>query len=237
MSVDRLVPRRRRVAELAGPAVVVAVIWAVVSLGWLGRAATEAESEVDALAAERLALVEELSTLERLEAERSAMAAEEARLDAAVPATPALDVFVDDLAAAAVAAGVEIEQFAPISVSSALTDGGTDLPDGVTAIELSVTAVGDYRGLMRLLAEVEAFDRLVLVDSISLLADDDVVDQVTLDVVLRVFTLAEAASTSGLDSFDDPEFDDASLDDADVDGAGLDDAAGLDGETAAGATR
>lgn len=210
MSGDRLVRRRRFVVELVWPLAVVVGVWAIVSVGWLGRATADAEAEVDAIGVERLALIDELDSLQTLDAERSSLAAEDERLAAAVPDDPDLDDFVDEVAASAAAAGVVVEQFAPVAVTSAAVGGGSDLPDGVTSIELSITVVGDYAGLMAFIADVESFDRLVLLDAISLLADDDVVDRLTLDVVMRVFTRADAASASAFDAeFDelDGQFD------------------------------
>ena len=67
-----------------------------------------------------------------------------------------------------------------------------------------------------------AFDRLVLLDAISLLADDDVVDRLTLDVVMRVFTRADAASASALDAEFD-EFDESIADDGPFDGTETED--------------
>ncbi|MGH1503167.1 MAG: type 4a pilus biogenesis protein PilO [Acidimicrobiales bacterium] len=217
MSGDRLVRRRRVVVELAWPLAVVIGAWAIVSVGWLGRATADAEAEVDAIGVERLALIDELDSLQTLDAERASVAAEDERLAAAVPDDPDLDGFVDEVAASAAAAGVVVEQFAPVAVTSAAVGGGSDLPDGVTSIELSITVVGDYAGLMAFVADVESFDRLVLIDAISLLADDDVVDRLTLDVVMRVFTRADSASALDV-GFD--EFEVSAADDGADDGSG-----------------
>ena len=188
----------RPLLQFAGPSVLAAGAWFV--FGWFPSQPSAAADRQSEAQSELAVLSAELGEARSLEAELTTFAAEIAVAESAVPADRSIDDFGRSADEAATSAGIAIDQIAPLAVSSDTDpESSAQLPSGTSSVSISIGATGTYPGLMGFVAALEALDRLVLVDSIEMRADEADSSIVVLDLEVRIFTTENLVSVSDFD--------------------------------------
>ncbi len=196
--VERLRTRRTLVVVFA-PLVAVFAVWVALAVVVTGGEQTDADDRVLAARTEQASLAAEIGARSEL-TPLDVVADVEAAFDGAIPDDVSIDAFVRSLHALAAERGVSIDQVAPLDLTGAAT-GNQTLPNGVSAIPVSVTGRGTYAQVLPFVDDLNAADRLVVIDSLSIAADEEATGFVTLDLSFRLFTTAEAAVDPSEDPF------------------------------------
>ena len=197
----------RNLVVLFAPVAAVAVIWAILALGFFGSAQRNAEERLDLARADQASLAADIAAQSEL-TPPDQIALVESEFDRSIPELISIDEFVRSLHSLADDRTVSIEQVAPLDLTSSPT-GNQALPNGVSAIPVSVTGRGVYADVVSFVEALGGSDRLVVIDSITMAADEETVGVVTLELSFRLFTTAEAAVSVDEDPFAiDDEFDD-----------------------------
>ena len=169
------------------PSIVAFAVWFGLA-GLTSAIAPDAERLIEA-EAERDVLLLDLAEARALPQRAGGFEQRLTETDVAVP--PAVDLagFVRSVDAAGEAAGVFIEQMAPLSVSSDTDDEViTHLPTDTSAVTISIGASGSYDQIMAFADGLRALDRLVVIDRFEANADEENITQVIADLELRIFT-------------------------------------------------
>ncbi len=196
---------RRAVLGIIGGVIAVLVLWWVLIYSPKQSATSTARS--DAAAAERRSLDLEatLARLKELNRNRPELEASLRTLNAAVPATPDLAVFILSANEIAALAGVDFLSISPSPPSVGLTPGSP------TTIALSIQVKGGFFAVVDYLNRLEDLERIVVVDGVNLAgqgsgasstSNDPGADPSAISVTLtaRMFTRANAAGVTGTTS-------------------------------------
>jgi Tfp pilus assembly protein PilO len=213
---------RATIGRLAGPSLLVVLLWAVATL--VPAALDDTDEQLAETEEIRTLLFSDLADARDLPDEPDELADLDDRIAAAevaVPEVVELAAFIRDVGAVGDQSGVSVEQIAPLSVTSdSDPESLISLPAETSSVTISVGASGTYEQVMTFASELRQLDRLVVTDLVALTADEEDSSLVTLDLELRIFTTDQLVATA--------EIDDEILDEA-ADGEAIDDGA-IDGE-------
>lgn len=187
---------KSRALRILGPTLVIAAMWAAAIWYPQQRSiADERDATADSLA-EQQALSAEIATLRRSSDRIAEIRVELADFRSAIPPEADLGPFARHVDSLAQNAGVALDLLSPILVANDQTaDTGTPLPAGVSSISLSIGGTATYEQFMAFVDSLEASERLVVIDTISLTAPEDDSGELTVDVGLRIFTTADLIET------------------------------------------
>lgn len=188
--------------RLGLPAVIVALLGAL--LGWAPARSAESHAEERIDAARRIVddLTWELDDLDTLVPSTEALRAERARHEAAIPPDHELAEFILDLEALSVDAGVDVIDVVPTSILGSFDDLST--PTGTSSVLIAVALGGGFAETIAFLDGLAALPRLVVVEGIAI-GFNEVDGTLAIDLELRVFTTRELVEFTDefLDDFDD----------------------------------
>ncbi len=190
---------RRNLTLLLAPTATVIVVWGILGLGFLGAAQRDADDRLDMARLDLAGLAADIDAQSEL-TPPAQIALVEAEFDRSIPESISIDAFVRSLHTLADSRSVSIEQVAPLDLTSSPT-GNQALPNGVSAIPVSVTGRGVYADVVDFVDALSTSDRLVVVDSIAMAADEETVGVVTLELSFRLFTTAAAVVSADDDPF------------------------------------
>ncbi len=188
------------------PPALLLVLWLAL-IWWPNHAGTSAaETRIEDLQAEQLALVGELTDITDAESQVDRIENDLRRFDIAVPASAEvvqllimLDKHADDV-------GLQVDLFAPTNLAdSATTDLAEPLPPSISSVTLSLTGTGTFTAAMTFIERLEDESRLIVIDALTMTAADEDPNQIILDIEMRVFTtdtLVQVDATS-LADFED----------------------------------
>jgi Tfp pilus assembly protein PilO len=183
----------RRIPLIAGAALAV-VLLAWFGLLWRPQSAKidEARTREEAAVAQNAQLELELARLQEASERRTELIADQDLLRAAVPDDAALAQFILDGHDAAEAAEIDFVSIAPGEPSADVD------PSQPTSVSLSIGVEGGYFQLLDYLNRILAFDRVVVIDSLTM-APKEVgnADLIRVDITARMFTTAVPAPADG----------------------------------------
>lgn len=187
--------RARTAAQLAGPSLFIVGIWFAGS--WVPSQTSPVTERQDDAQAEISLLMTELQAAKSAAGVTDELDTDIEAAEAAVPPSSAMAKFVRDAGAVGTRTGVVIDQIAPLAVSSDTDPEGVQpLPAGTSSILVSIGATGEYAALVSFVDELTTLERLVLVDTIELRAEEGDTTTLLLDLELRIFT-TEMLTTEG----------------------------------------
>lgn len=195
--------------------VLVTVLWFLFVFSPRRDAIAAAQAEQDGAALRQITLQTALDNLQQIKENELTYLFAIGQMEASIPTTPQADAFIEDLTFLAESTGVELST---ISLTPPVADpltGGFEVP-------VSISIDGEYFEILGFLYGVEALDRLVIVDAVSLTptqgpdlpetteppeGDDDGVvtdpritpdtDILAADITMRIFARTPATETSG----------------------------------------
>ena len=193
---------RRAILGLVGGAVAVLLLWWVFLYSPKQSATSTARSEAAAAERRSLDLEATLARLKELNRNRPELEASLRTLNAAVPATPDLAVFILSANEIAALAGVDFLSISPSPPSVGLTPGAP------TTIAISIQVKGGFFAVVDYLNRLEDLERIVVVDGVNLAgqgsgassaSNDPAADPAAISVTLtaRMFTRASTAGATG----------------------------------------
>lgn len=193
---------RRAILGLVGAAVAVLLLWWVFLYSPKQSATSTARSEAAAAERRSLDLEATLARLKELNRNRPELEASLRTLNAAVPATPDLGVFILSANEIAALAGVDFLSISPSPPSVGLTPGSP------TTIAISIQIKGGFFAVVDYLNRLEDLERIVVVDGVNLAgqgsgsssaSNDPGADPSAISVTLtaRMFTRSSPAGATG----------------------------------------
>jgi len=171
------------------PPVLLLVVWLAI-IWWPNRAdSIDAQSRIEDLQAEQLALVVELTTVSDAADQLDRIDDDLTRWAVAVPAAAEVGELVRTLDGHADAVGLQVDLFAPTNIAdSATTQAKQPLPSTMSSVTLSLTGTGTFDAAMTFIERLETEPRLIVIDAVTLTAADEDPNQIILDVEMRIFT-------------------------------------------------
>ena len=195
--------------------VLISVLWFLFFFSPRRDAIATAEAEYDGALLRESTLRTRLSVLQEIKDNELSYLFAIGQMEASIPSTPQADAFIEDITFLAETTGVDLSAIALTPPVADLTTGGFEVP-------ISISIEGEYFEILGFLYGVEALDRLVRVDGITLTpipvedepeADDppegeegEVVseprirpnrDRLSADITMRIFTRNPAAGSGG----------------------------------------
>lgn len=183
----------RRIPLIAGAALAV-VLLAGFGLLWRPQSAKidEARTREEAAMAQNAQLELQLARLQEASERRTELIADQDLLRAAVPDDAALAQFILDGHDAAEAAEVDFVSIAPGAPAA------DEDPSKPTSVSLNISVEGGYFQLLDYLNRILAFDRVVVIDSLSMAPKEEGnADVLRVELTGRMFTTAVAALSDG----------------------------------------
>ncbi len=196
---------RRAILGFVGGTVAVLILWWVLIYSPKTSATSTARSEAAAAERRGLDLEATVARLKELNRNRPELEASLRTLNAAVPATPDLAVFILSANEIAALSGVDFLSISPSPPSVGL---GTGAP---TTIAISIQVKGGFFAVVDYLNRLEDLERIVVVDGVNLAgqgsgassaSNDPAADPGAISVTLtaRMFTRASPAGATGVTS-------------------------------------
>lgn len=193
---------RRAILGFVGGTVAVLILWWVLIYSPKTSATSTARSEAAAAERRGLDLEATVARLKELNRNRPELEASLRTLNAAVPATPDLAVFILSANEIAALSGVDFLSISPSPPSVGL---GTGAP---TTIAISIQVKGGFFAVVDYLNRLEDLERIVVVDGVNLAgqgsgassaSNDPAADPAAISVTLtaRMFTRASPAGATG----------------------------------------
>ena len=195
--------------------ILITVLWFVFFFSPRRDAIASAEAELDGALLREQTLRTRLSVLQEIKDNELSYLFAIGQMEASIPTTPQADAFIEDITFLAETTGVELS-------SISLTPPIADTETGGFEVPISISITGEYFELLGFLYGVEALDRLVRVDGVTLTPmpvvdlpepeeapegeDGEVVteprvrpnpDLLTADITMRIFTRNPASGSGG----------------------------------------
>ncbi|NND04109.1 MAG: type 4a pilus biogenesis protein PilO, partial [Acidimicrobiia bacterium] len=141
--------------------VLITVLWFVFFFSPRRDAIAAAETEHDNALLRESTLRTRLSVLQEIKDNELSYLFAIGEMEASIPTSPQADAFIEDITFLAESTGVELSSISLTPPLSDPTTGGFEVP-------IAITIEGEYFELLGFLYGVEALDRLVRVDGITL---------------------------------------------------------------------
>lgn len=118
-----------------------------------------------------------------------------ARLEKMIPDETDLEDYINEINSTATDSGLQVVGISPVPPAAANSNDPTTIgtPPGVSVIQLTMSADGNYAQMRDFIARINKLDRLMLIDSINASTADGVL---TFQLGARVFTTASPAANA-----------------------------------------
>lgn len=208
-----------RLRALILPPLVIALLWAGLVWWPSGSMISNENAALEAEQERQLSLLDEIDDLNRIAAIAEDLERDLISMDVAVPASPAVDAFISDVASDAERSGVAVRLLSPTDVlGQDFVDPARPVPAGMTAVSILIAAEGEFEAVMAFVDRLDAGPRLVVVDGLTIATVDGGPEAISVEATVRIFNDTGAAPTAATrspeDDLSDAELVDAASNDA-----------------------
>ena len=178
-----------RIRALLVPPLILGLLWALAVWWPSQQAISSANEQLDRSESEQLSLVTDIDRLNQAASQQSDFASDIATIARSIPSEPAIEPFLKELASSADQAGVQVSLVSPGEILDAGTaDANRPVPVGLSAIAITLNFEGSYDEVMAFTTDLNRLSRLVIIDRVSMVANEGETERIVVDMNLRIFS-------------------------------------------------